>query len=189
MAVPEWVESTVNIEPVAVNDFRIDWEGGAARVIGLVEGQIVTESLEDDLAVDNGQAVSDSSRDLLKIAVVERHLRTGRIGLGFVRGFGLRKGAMASTIAHDAHNIVVVGAADGDMARARSSGFPSSAVASSSSRAEACRRSCRFLSRASSRMHRWQRSSRPAKPASRPPESLAVATPPLSRQCHFWRFR
>jgi adenine deaminase len=116
--VPEWVKSTVNIEPVAVNDFRIEWEGGPARVIGLVEGQIVTESLEDELAVENGHAVSDPSRDLLKIAVVERHLSTGRIGLGFVRGFGLQKGAIASTIAHDAHNIVVVGADDGDMARA-----------------------------------------------------------------------
>jgi adenine deaminase len=116
--VPEWVKSTVNIEPVAVNDFRIPWEGGAARVIGLVEGQIVTESLEDEPLMENGLAESDPSRDLLKIAVVERHLSTGRIGLGFVRGFGLEKGAMASTIAHDAHNIVVVGADDGDMARA-----------------------------------------------------------------------
>jgi adenine deaminase len=116
--VPEWVKSTVNIEPVAVNDFRIPWDGGAARVIGLVEGQIVTEALEDEPRVENGFAESDPVRDLLKIAVVERHLSTGRIGLGFVRGFGLEKGAMASTIAHDAHNIVVVGADDGDMARA-----------------------------------------------------------------------
>ena len=116
--VPEWVKSTVNVEPVAVNDFQIPWEGGAARVIGLVEGQIVTESLEDEPRVENGSAVSDPVKDLLKIAVVERHLSTGRIGLGFVRGFGLQKGAMASTIAHDAHNIVVVGADDGDMARA-----------------------------------------------------------------------
>ena len=57
--VPEWVKSTVNIEPVAVNDFQIPWEGGAARVIGLVEGQIVTESLEDEPRVENGSAVSD----------------------------------------------------------------------------------------------------------------------------------
>src|SRR4029453_12951578 len=116
--VPEWVKSTVRIQPVAINDFRIPWEGGAARVIGLVEGQIVTEALEDEPRVENGTAVSDPAKDLLKIAVVERHLSTGRIGLGFVRGFGLQKGAMASTIAHDAHNIVVVGADDGDMARA-----------------------------------------------------------------------
>jgi adenine deaminase len=87
-------------------------------VIGLVEGQIVTEALEDEPLVVDGFAVPDPTRDLLEIAVVERHLSTGRIGLGFVRGFGLEKGAMASTIAHDAHNIVVVGADDGDMARA-----------------------------------------------------------------------
>jgi adenine deaminase len=116
--VPEWVKSTVHIEPVAVNDFRIPWEDGPARVIGLVEGQIVTEALEEEPRVEKGFAESDPVRDLLKIAVVERHLSTGRIGLGFVRGFGLEKGAMASTIAHDAHNIVVVGADDGDMARA-----------------------------------------------------------------------
>jgi adenine deaminase len=116
--VPEWVKSTVHIEPVAVNDFRIPWEGGPARVIGLVEGQIVTEALEDELRVENGFAVPDPARDLLQIAVVERHLSSGRIGRGFVRGFGLRKGAMASTVAHDAHNIVVVGADDDDMARA-----------------------------------------------------------------------
>jgi adenine deaminase len=87
-------------------------------VIGLVEGQIVTESLAEEPRVERGLAVADPGRDLLKIAVVERHLATGRIGLGFVRGFGLQRGAIASTIAHDAHNVVVVGADDGDMARA-----------------------------------------------------------------------
>jgi adenine deaminase len=116
--VSEWVKSTVHIEPVAVNDFQIAWEGGPARVIGLVEGQIVTDDLEEEPRVENGNAEPDPGRDLLKIAVVERHLASGRIGLGFVRGFGLRQGAMASTIAHDAPNIVVVGPDDGDMARA-----------------------------------------------------------------------
>jgi adenine deaminase len=116
--VPEWVKHTVRVQPVANNDFQIPWEGGAARVIGLVEGQIVTEELSDELKVEEGLAVADPSRDLAKIAVIERHLGTGRTGLGFVRGFGLRRGAMATTIAHDAHNIVVVGVDDGDMARA-----------------------------------------------------------------------
>jgi adenine deaminase len=116
--VPEWVKSTVRIQAVAINDFQIQWEGGAARVIGLVEGQIVTDLLEEDPKIEDGLAVADPARDLAKIAVVERHLATGRIGLGFVRGFGLQRGAMASTIAHDAHNIVVVGVDDGDMARA-----------------------------------------------------------------------
>ena len=79
-------------------------------------GQIVTESLVEEPTVVDGEAVADPARDLAKIAVVERHLGTGRIGLGFVRGFGLRRGALASTVAHDAHNIVVVGMNDGDMA-------------------------------------------------------------------------
>jgi adenine deaminase len=117
-AVPDWVKSTVRIQPVANNDFQIPWEGGKAWVIGLVEGQIVTEALAEEPRVEDGLAVADPTRDLAKIAVVERHLGTGRIGLGFVRGFGLERGAMASTIAHDAHNIVVVGVDDGDMARA-----------------------------------------------------------------------
>jgi adenine deaminase len=117
--VPDWVKHTVRIQPVANNDFQIEWKGGGkARVIGLVEGQIVTEALEEEPKVEDGLAVADPARDLAKIAVVERHLGTGRIGLGFVRGFGLERGAMASTIAHDAHNIVVVGVDDGDMARA-----------------------------------------------------------------------
>jgi adenine deaminase len=116
--VPEWVKHTVRIQPVASNDFRIRWEGGVARVIGLVPGQIVTEALEEEPSVEGGLAVADPARDLAKIAVIERHLGTGRAGLGFVRGFSLERGALASTVAHDAHNIVVVGVDDGDMARA-----------------------------------------------------------------------
>ena len=116
--VPEWVKHTVRIEPVAINDFQIPWDGGPARVIGIIPGQIVTEALEDEPRVEDEFAVADPQRDLAKIAVIERHLGTGRMGLGFVRGFGLKRGALASTIAHDAHNIVVVGVDDGDMARA-----------------------------------------------------------------------
>jgi adenine deaminase len=117
--VPEWVKHTVRVRPVSTNDFAIPWEGdGQARVIGLVPDQIVTESLLDHPKVEGGSALADPDRDLLKIAVVERHLGTGRVGLGFVRGFGLRSGAIASTVAHDAHNLVVVGVKDDDMLRA-----------------------------------------------------------------------
>jgi adenine deaminase len=116
--VPEWVKHTVRIQPIASNDLQLPWEGGPARVIGLVEDQIVTEALEEEPLVEDGLAVADPSRDLAKIAVIERHLGTGRVGLGFVRGFQLERGALASTVAHDAHNIVVVGVDDGDMARA-----------------------------------------------------------------------
>ena len=112
--VPEWVTQSVRTRPVAVGDLRIDWPGGSARVIGLVPGQIVTESLVEEL----DEAKADPSRDLAKIAVIERHLGTGRIGLGLVRGFGLERGAFASTFSHDAHNLVVVGVTDEDMTRA-----------------------------------------------------------------------
>jgi len=111
--VPEWVTKSVRVQSVSAGDFRIDWEGGRARVIGLVPGQIVTESLVEQLA----EAVADAPF-LAKIAVVERHLGTGRIGLGLVRGFGLERGAFASTFSHDAHNLIVVGMSDDDMARA-----------------------------------------------------------------------
>ncbi len=116
--VPEWVKHSVRIHPVSGADFRIPWEGGGARVIGLVPDQVVTELLVEEPTVLDGVAVADPARDLVKIAVVERHLGTGRVGLGFVRGSGLQRGALASTVAHDAHNIVVVGVSDDDMARA-----------------------------------------------------------------------
>lgn len=116
--VPEWVRHTVRVEPVSAGDFDIPWTSGGARVIGLVRNQIVTLSLVEEPTVRDGLAVADPDRDLAKIAVIERHLATGRIGLGFVRGFGLRTGAIASTVAHDAHNIVVAGVDDSDMERA-----------------------------------------------------------------------
>ncbi len=118
LPVPDWVRNTVHVRHTAPEDFRIPWHGGQARVIGLVPGQIATASLVEEPAVVDGCAVADPSRDLAKIAVLERHLGTGRIGLGFVRGFGLARGALGTTLAHDAHNLVVVGVDDGDMARA-----------------------------------------------------------------------
>src|SRR5205814_1403714 len=88
-----------------VDDGHINGMVRKAVAIGLVPDQVVTESLELDA----------SAGDLVKIAVVERHLATGRVGLGFVHGSGLQRGALASTVAHDAHNIVVLGASDADM--------------------------------------------------------------------------
>jgi adenine deaminase len=113
--VPDWVRHSVRIRPLEPGSFAIPWPGGRARVIGLVPGQLVTESLVDEPAVRDGFAVADPVRDLAKIAVLERHHATGRIGLGFVRGFGLQRGAFAGTVAHDAHNLVVVGMDDAAM--------------------------------------------------------------------------
>ena len=114
--VPDWVRHTVRVQPVTAADFAIPWDGAAARAIGLIEDQVVTQSLKREPLVVDGHAVSDPERDLVKIAVVERHLGTGRMGLAFVAGSALRRGAFASTVAHDAHNLVVVGANDDDMA-------------------------------------------------------------------------
>ena len=88
--VPEWVRQTVRIKPVTAADFAIAADGGAARAIGLVEDQVVTESLLREPLVVDGHVVSDPERDLVKLAVVERHLGTGRIGLGLVVGLGAR---------------------------------------------------------------------------------------------------
>jgi adenine deaminase len=116
--VPDWVRHTVRIGALGPEVFRIPWPGGRARVIGLVPGQIITESLVDEPAQRGGEALADPERDLAKVAVIERHLGTGRIGLGFVRGFGLRRGALGSTLSHDAHNAVIVGVDDASMAYA-----------------------------------------------------------------------
>ena len=116
--VPDWVRHTVRIGALGPEVFRIPWTGGRARVIGLVPGQIITESLVDEPAQRGGEALADPERDLAKVAVIERHLGTGRIGLGFVRGFGLRRGALGSTLSHDAHNAVIVGVDDASMAYA-----------------------------------------------------------------------
>ena len=114
--VPDWVKHTVRVRHVAARDFTIPWEGGPARVIGVIHDQIVTEPLVEEPLVEDEHVVAGNG--LAKIAVVERHLGTGRMAVGLVRGFGLGSGALASTFAHDAHNIVVVGMDDQDMARA-----------------------------------------------------------------------
>ncbi len=116
--VPDWVRHTVRIGALGPEMFRIPWSGGSARVIGIVPGQIVTDSLVDEPLLHAGEALANAERDLAKIGVIERHLGTGRVGLGFVRGFGLERGAIASTVAHDAHNVVVVGMNDASMAAA-----------------------------------------------------------------------
>jgi adenine deaminase len=113
--VPEWVRQSVRIAPLARDDLAVRSDGGAIRVIGLVTDQVVTESLVERPTVADGFAVADPERDLAKIAVIERHLATGRVGVGFVRGSSLRRGALASTVAHDAHNLVVLGVSDDDM--------------------------------------------------------------------------
>lgn len=114
---PSWMRNSVRMPPPATEDFRIP-ATGPLRVIGVQPGEILTRALVAEPETRDGAALADPARDLAKVAVIERHRATGRIGLGFVRGFGLRRGALASTHAHDAHNLVVLGVDDADMAAA-----------------------------------------------------------------------
>ncbi|HYL51472.1 MAG TPA: adenine deaminase [Acidimicrobiia bacterium] len=113
--IPEWVRQTVYIGPVDDHTFEV--RGGAhhIRVMRVIPGQLVTGTDVVAPAVCDGLLVADPARDLVKIAVVERHHSSGRVGVGFATNVGLRRGAFASTVAHDAHNIVVLGVDDHDM--------------------------------------------------------------------------
>jgi len=114
--------STMNLSYRAPADFEISVprNGGAPRirVIEIVPHQIVTKEILATPRVAAGKIVSDPERDILKLVVVERHRATGNVGVGFVRGFGLKRGALGSTVAHDAHNVVVVGVTDSDIVAA-----------------------------------------------------------------------
>jgi adenine deaminase len=105
---------TMNVAPGAL-DFAVLASGRRVRVIEVVPDQLHTRAGEARVCIRNNLAVSDPTRDILKIAVVERHRGTGSRSVGFVRGFGLGQGALASSVAHDSHNIVVVGVADADL--------------------------------------------------------------------------
>jgi adenine deaminase len=115
--VPETLLHSVNLAPFEVDRIR-PVVSGRMVAVGAIPGQIVTRKLEVEPKTEAGRLVSDVERDLLKLVVVERHHATGRIGVGVVEGFGLRQGALASSIAHDAHNIVAVGVDDDDILRA-----------------------------------------------------------------------
>jgi adenine deaminase len=96
-------------------DFNISAEKNRVRVIEIVPDQVITHQRIEQIPVKNNRALTDPARDLLKIAVVERHKGTGNIGKGYVRGFGIKSGALASSVAHDSHNIIIVGTTDADM--------------------------------------------------------------------------
>lgn len=108
-------DCVVNTGGLGESSFAIPAKGAQARVIGTVPEQIITNTLVEDVPRRNGHVVADPARDLLKIAVVERHNGTGNVGVGLVKGFGLREGALASSIAHDSHNVVIIGVSDADM--------------------------------------------------------------------------
>jgi adenine deaminase len=107
--------NTVNLKPFSIEALRLLASGETEPVIEIVPGQIITKKRMERVKVLDGVIVPDTSRDILKLVVVERHRATGNIGLGLVKGFGLKKGALASSIAHDCHNIIAVGTNDEDI--------------------------------------------------------------------------
>ncbi|HNW59490.1 MAG TPA: adenine deaminase [bacterium] len=115
---PAMLRSSVNIKWLEGGEFSIPVQGTRCRVIEVIPDQIVTRMFEAEPATQDGQVVSDPGRDLLRIYVVERHRASGNIGKGLVKGFGLKKGAIASSIGHDSHNIIVIGVSDRDIMKA-----------------------------------------------------------------------
>jgi adenine deaminase len=107
--------SSVNIKPFGIEALRLAASGETMPVIEIVPGQIITRKRLEKVRNVDGAVMPDVSRDILKLAVVERHKATGNIGLGLVKGFGLKEGALASSVAHDSHNIVAVGTSDEDI--------------------------------------------------------------------------
>jgi len=116
LSVPEWVRQTVSIAPVDRDSFRVPAGPRRIRVMRVIPAQLITGVESVEPATRDGSIVADPARDLVKIAVVERHHATGRVGVGFATDVGLKRGAFGSTVAHDAHNIVVLGVSDEDMA-------------------------------------------------------------------------
>ena len=111
----EKIEHSMHLAPLQMEQLRMPLPGGEANVIGLIPYQILTKKFRLKVKTVKGEAVSDPENQILKLAVFERHHASGQTGLGLVKGFGLQRGALASTIAHDSHNLIVIGASDDDM--------------------------------------------------------------------------
>jgi adenine deaminase len=111
--------NTMNVRFRGAEDIRVRARGAAMiKVIEIVPEQIITKAVSLAPKIESGEIVSDAARDILKLVVVERHNATGNVGVGFVRGFELKRGALGSTVAHDAHNVVVVGTSDDEIVAA-----------------------------------------------------------------------
>ena len=112
------LRGTVNIRWLDKDDLKIKAEGDTVKAIEVTSGLLVTKSVEAKVNIEDGYALSNVDDDVLKILVIERHKASGNIGKGFVKGFGLKSGAIASTVAHDSHNMIVIGTNDDDMLKA-----------------------------------------------------------------------
>lgn len=118
LTIPQDLFNTVVRECVTPESFTVRSEHSSTPVIAVRSGSLITEKMICGLEVINGEKFSDPGRDIVKAAVLERHGKNGNIGLGFLHGSGLKSGAIASTVAHDSHNICVAGTSDEDMAAA-----------------------------------------------------------------------
>jgi len=116
---PMRLRSSINVQWLEPDNFVLPVppgaEGRSVRIIEIIPDQLTTHELRETPTTLDNRVVADVQRDLLKIAVIERHSSSGNIGMGLVRGFGLKRGAIASSVAHDAHNLIVVGTNDADM--------------------------------------------------------------------------
>ncbi len=112
------LRGTVNIRWLDKEDLKIKAKSSKVRAIEVKDGQLVTKCVDADINVVNGFAEGNLNDDVLKILVIERHKASGNIGIGFVKGFGIKEGAIASTVAHDSHNMIVIGTNDDDMLKA-----------------------------------------------------------------------
>lgn len=120
---PAWIKDTVHLKsPITAKSFRVPTQSPdgpvKVRVIDLIDRQIINKCMETTLSCRHGEILSDPQRDILKLSIVERYGKTGGVGTGFVRGFGLQEGALAYSMSHDHHNIVVVGVSEEDMSLA-----------------------------------------------------------------------
>lgn len=109
------VRNSVNVRWITPEDFRIEANGSKVTALEVIPHQLITKSVFSEVKIEDGNAVSNIDNDTLKICVIERHRATGNIGKGFVKGFNLKCGAIASTVAHDSHNMIVIGTNDADM--------------------------------------------------------------------------
>lgn len=109
---------SVKAPKLTAQDFQNRGNRAETDVIGIIEGKIITKHLREDISPQDGDKAPDPARDLMRIAVIERHGKNGNIATGFVQGFGIKRGAIASTVCHDHHNIAVVGADYDEMAHA-----------------------------------------------------------------------
>ncbi|MCB1421420.1 MAG: adenine deaminase [Nitratireductor sp.] len=114
--IPPVARNSVKAPEVSADHFHAPANKAETHVIGIEPGKIITHHLIEDMPVSGGHKLADPARDLAKIAVIERHGKNGNIATGFVRGFELKRGAIASTVCHDHHNIAVVGVDEADMA-------------------------------------------------------------------------